>query len=44
LAGARLFGALFLFTMPAALGSAGTLVALGFASVAFVRGFWRSAM
>lgn len=44
LAGACLFGALFLFTMTAALGSAGTLVALGFASVAFVRGFWRSAM
>ena len=39
LAGACLFGALFLFTMTAALGSAGTLVVLGFASVAFVRGF-----
>lgn len=37
LAGACLFGALFLFTMTAALGSAGTLVALGFASVASAR-------
>ena len=44
LAGACLFGAFFLFTMTAALGSAGTLVALGFASVAFVGGFWRSAI
>ena len=39
---ARTCRGVFLFTTTAALGSAGTVVALVFASVAFVRGFWRS--